>query len=454
MKLGLTEKQYKEIISKLVEQSEAEPVSPEPESGTSSTQTGGKGYPEVGKWESGVTRGPGNQIGVTKWSDVVGSKLNRGKSNPLKEQNSKTFQFDPKITYPKVSSDYFASVDSQNRRNADLYLNKFKKITKYTYKREDDNETLFVNLKKGEYSDAMLDLRVFMFSGWGLFTQIAIGIVGSEVGAPIALGLVDGAIMVNDFYLLSEQGMGEDSFPPVNLTNPWDRFSWSYNNNIDFRRVIEDILYIATAGAFKLAGGALKYISKVGGKEWIKWLSNLIEVVITKIKTMVQPLTKMTNKLGKLINSMLPFIGKVSDYFKKLSLSQNVVARTVSKIPIALYKSAIISSIFELGLRTTSILLGEKKPIDVDNITPQNIKEKKDQIEKIVNFNAVKNEVYSSEDKQENAFYETIVTQYPNYSNLKRSDFKLTKEKKDGESVFMIKGVKYYFDINFNVTKI
>jgi hypothetical protein len=51
---------------------------------SSSTQTGGKGYPEVGKWESGVTRGPGNQVGVTKWADVVGTNLKRGKSNPLK----------------------------------------------------------------------------------------------------------------------------------------------------------------------------------------------------------------------------------------------------------------------------------------------------------------------------------------------------------------------------------
>lgn len=84
--MGLTEKQYKHILSKLSEQSEAEPVSATPEAGTSSTQAGGTGYPEVGKWESGVTRGPANQVGVTKWSDVVGSKLTRSKANQLKEQ--------------------------------------------------------------------------------------------------------------------------------------------------------------------------------------------------------------------------------------------------------------------------------------------------------------------------------------------------------------------------------
>lgn len=83
MKLGLTENQYNRLLNLILEQ--AEPPASEPEAGTSSKQAGGQGYPQVGKWESGVTRGPGNQIGVTKWADVVGAKLNRGKANPLKE---------------------------------------------------------------------------------------------------------------------------------------------------------------------------------------------------------------------------------------------------------------------------------------------------------------------------------------------------------------------------------
>lgn len=50
--------------------------------------TGGGGggkkppYPTVTKWETGVARtGPANQIGLTKWSDIV--KINRGKANTL-----------------------------------------------------------------------------------------------------------------------------------------------------------------------------------------------------------------------------------------------------------------------------------------------------------------------------------------------------------------------------------
>lgn len=61
------------------------PTSSSSSSGGASTGTGGgTGYPEVGHWESGVSRGPGNQLGKTKWADVVGSILKRGKGNQLK----------------------------------------------------------------------------------------------------------------------------------------------------------------------------------------------------------------------------------------------------------------------------------------------------------------------------------------------------------------------------------
>ena len=49
------------------------------------TDTGasaGGAYPTVTKWETGVARtGPANQIGLTKWSEIV--KINRGKANTL-----------------------------------------------------------------------------------------------------------------------------------------------------------------------------------------------------------------------------------------------------------------------------------------------------------------------------------------------------------------------------------
>jgi hypothetical protein len=53
-----------------------------PAGGATGGGGGGKaGYPTVTKWESGVTRGPANQIGNTKWRDIV--KITRGKANTL-----------------------------------------------------------------------------------------------------------------------------------------------------------------------------------------------------------------------------------------------------------------------------------------------------------------------------------------------------------------------------------
>ena len=95
MDLLITERQLKLLLSKEITEQPSSPETPTgpdtttpdtsaPETGTSSTQSGGTGYPNVDKWESGATRGPANQLGVTKWSDVVGSSLKRGKANPLK----------------------------------------------------------------------------------------------------------------------------------------------------------------------------------------------------------------------------------------------------------------------------------------------------------------------------------------------------------------------------------
>lgn len=84
MKVQVSEEQFKKIISELNNEEVTEQETPVAASGTSSTQSGGTGYPAVGKWESGITRGPANQTGVTKWADIVGANLKRGKANPLK----------------------------------------------------------------------------------------------------------------------------------------------------------------------------------------------------------------------------------------------------------------------------------------------------------------------------------------------------------------------------------
>ena len=79
-----------EADSDTSDSSGADAASTTSSSQSSGAQTGKAGYPAVDKWESGITRGPANPIGVTKWSDVVGAKLTRGHANPLNEQPEKT----------------------------------------------------------------------------------------------------------------------------------------------------------------------------------------------------------------------------------------------------------------------------------------------------------------------------------------------------------------------------
>jgi hypothetical protein len=88
MKIAINEKQLKLILSKtdMDEEETAPATTSTPTSTDSSSPTStstASSYPTVTKWESGVKRGAGNQIGVTKWSDIVGASLQRGKANPL-----------------------------------------------------------------------------------------------------------------------------------------------------------------------------------------------------------------------------------------------------------------------------------------------------------------------------------------------------------------------------------
>jgi hypothetical protein len=112
MRIALTERQLSYIRNFIIEQEieTSTPSSTDTTSATaaaiasttssSSTSSSGGGsdkpsYPQVSKWESGATRGAGNQIDVTTWEDVVGSKLTRGKSNQLSEQENAAVENKP-----------------------------------------------------------------------------------------------------------------------------------------------------------------------------------------------------------------------------------------------------------------------------------------------------------------------------------------------------------------------
>ena len=434
MKLVISEKQLNELISQLnVNQDINEDgETGAPEAGTSSdgeTKTG------ASKWESGVTRGPANQIGVTKWADSY--KITRGKANPLSEQKQ---TIRPQY-YPKQGSDYFATIDSSNKRKNGM---KAIKLSKYVYK-EEDGENFLVNMGKGEFSEALLDLRSFMFSGWGLATQIVISVVGSEVGAPIALGAIDAAIILNDLQLFSEQGMGIT--PPKEITNPWERFKWLLSNNPNFLRVVEDIIFIATLGVVRGAQNVIKYFGRNPG--WFGSFIRMVRVAWTKVE---KALSLIPGKLGNWLKQKSVSGKKTVEYFENMSASNTKLGRAVGKLPIAFYTSAITVLGFEIGLKTLSFIFGSSETIDPKNVKEELVNEHGEDIQKMV-YEDEKKKLLANRKEIENQFYEVLIS-FPAYKNLSRDKFKITDEKKNGETIFIMNGSRYYINPQKQIQKI
>jgi hypothetical protein len=319
MKLALSEKQYNNllltVISEIELEEQAEPPAAEPEKGTSDKQAGGQGYPEVGKWESGVTRGPANQVGVTKWADVVGAKLTRSKGNQLKEQKTpeSSFNFNSQrfSSFPgnRPGSDYFTSVDSENRRRINILQDK-KRISKYIYK-EDDGDNLFMNLMKGEIEEALLDLRSVTFTTGGMVTQTVIEVIFSEtVVVPIAIESLNAAILLNDIKLFVDQGQDD----PEAL--------W---------RVIGDLVLLITRGAFKFGGKKLKaWAQSPAGK---KYIQNMISKLSSFNATIQKSIEKLpSGKLRNFALSRLPNLQLLKNILNKgLKTSSNIIAKTPKK---------------------------------------------------------------------------------------------------------------------------
>jgi hypothetical protein len=447
MKLVISEKQLKTLISQmnmdqdLAEQGEGEGA---PESGTSSD---GEKKTGATLWTSGATRGA-YQLGVTKWADSY--KITRGRANPLWEQSppARTNRLSLlNLDRPTVGSDYFASVSAQNnqRANAMVQLSGTTRLSKYVHK-ENDGENFILNLAKGEFSEALLDARTFMFSGWGLGAQIVLSIVGAEFGAPIILGSIDGAIVLNDFYLFERHGM--HIFPPDNVKGRWERFKWSLINNPDFLRIVEDVILIATLGVVRGAPAIIKFLSKKSDA-FLSFM-NLMKIAISKV---IKAIGNIPGTLGKWLSEKSATLKRIIEYFDNLQFSSGRGGRAIARLPKALYISALTVLGFEVGMRTLSYILGSRSVIDPKNVSESFIENKAEVIETIASINEQTKKIVTVKSELESALYEYVIKDQ-RFKNLPRLNFKITTEKKDGEAIFIINNVKYYINANMQIGKI
>jgi hypothetical protein len=335
MKLVISEKQLNELLSQLnhnVEITEQGDGDGAPEAGTSSD---GEQKTGASKWESGVTRGPANQIGVTKWADSY--KITRGRANPLSEQinppKSSRLQMFKLQQEPTAGSDYFASLNAQNKRKIDAMMYPVGG-TKHIY-RSDDGNNLFVNLINGNIPGALLDLREILQTDAAIVTEIAISVIFSEtVVVPIAIVALNAIVLLNDLYLLEYQG-GEDENSLV--------------------RVLEDLFILGSMGAVR--------IGQVGLKRWLANTNNLRKLV--KLKGKLKPIIDYVKKLlsglkipqilQKFIQKTIGLLEKLYGYIDELLKKQTpAVAKGVATIS----KGVAAGFIGLVGIKALNRLLG------------------------------------------------------------------------------------------------
>jgi hypothetical protein len=157
-------------------------------------------------------------------------------------------------------------------------------------------------LIKGEFEEALLDLRSVIMTPGGMATQTAIEVIFSEtVVVPIVIEALNAAVLINDLSLYRRQGQ-ED--PEASF------------------RIIEDLLIYLTRGAFKLTGAGLKrWLKSPAGREYMENISIKLAGHISSIKASVEKLPKSGLKnfiLGKMGNIAEPLTKIVSTFTRSL----------------------------------------------------------------------------------------------------------------------------------------
>lgn len=346
MELALSQRQMSYLIKqsvndrlKIYEQdATSDPSAAQPSAGTSSQQSGGQGYPEVGKWESGVERGAGNQVGVTKWSDVVGSKLVRSKGNPLKEQ-----------------SDYM--MDKRGNALANLAGVRSDEDYKKVDKMLDQSRDIYkLDLTNRDISKAILDVRHFFFETYlGMATEIAF-VIATEGFGEIAVQAMNVIILTNDIHIFMKNG-GFNQVPKG--LSFMEQIEYLYNVNNDFANVCISSAVVMTGGVFSImrrlgkTGGFAKFKSlfaKGGGTA----LVNFLKSIFSKISTIISKLAKpIYEKIIKIIPGLKGFV----DYLQGLLAGQGgKLAQKAITIPIVIGKTYIGLLAIEAGIGTTKLL--------------------------------------------------------------------------------------------------
>jgi hypothetical protein len=615
MKIEISEKQLKLLLSKYTDEDLNEVDAPSTPSSSSSSAGSTGGYPAVHKWESGATRGPGNQVGVTNWSTVVGAAIKRSVGNYLTEDvkgddddfkdgskfilnNPDFFKGTRMMKQSKDKAPYFVyntknnnwdkvndenapnssggyatinaggaglqpstignfsntlssfdistmigssmrlrktmgsisaniskqkEIDAKNVEMRKMSTNGFGKGTELDHSdafandqrminrnaiasrfgtrvskhiiTTEDGKGVLLDVFDGNWSLALLELREFMFSGAGLITQLAVAVLGAEIGAGEILKYLDYALAINDLYVLFNNLDAKDAHPlPGKELSLWDKIVFLCQNNPDFMRVIEDVALIATFGLFKLGGNALGWLERqladvsASGSATGAGLFELIQVIKKAFGSLGTVVGYVGEQMGKFLRSKIGFIDKFYKWLEELAsktVSKEVTVATdygvnnivkketkpiVAKIaagaivlPMIAYQTSLALIGFELGLPVLKRLL-KREGVSSKNLKSQTLtQEEIKKVDKLlvgglksdlakVNPKLAKEKVQQKYQEQilnhkkdfEDKAYDLFIKDKVMSPKIKRDQFSVTDEKYSDQPVYLIMNQKYY----------
>jgi hypothetical protein len=172
-------------------------------------------------------------------------------------------------------------------------------------------------------SEWLLEVREFLFTPFGASLQVGLSIAGAEVGAPILFLILDGAIIINDAYMMvrdwdpngPEMSIEVGPMGSIQTKGSWEWFKFHFTTNVGFQNLIIDI------AAILIPGGILKL-----GKSTLKSAGKMFKLLVEKfgpnfMKTFVSFLEKFKPKTDGLPKELGSWVErKYSEITKAIEL--------------------------------------------------------------------------------------------------------------------------------------
>jgi len=244
------------------------------------------------------------------------------------------------------------------------------------------------------FSEWLLEVREFFFTPEGATLQVVLSIAGAEIGAPILFMILDGAIIINDAYMMvrdwDNNGPKIPEYPVTMISNSalaglyskqlWEWFKFHFTTNIGFQNLIVDIGAILLGqGIFKLGKATLKSASKMFKLLIEKFGPNFMKKFVSFLEKFKPKTDGLPKELGSWVDKKYSEITKAIELWKTPSKAVKTVVEperlvytvgggvgTYKLVDWLNSKSESIAKFFENNPEKDSVL------VNVDLLLPKN----------------------------------------------------------------------------------